>query len=95
LAINDTQFVAWKKDFKAGKYKALSNGIWYESSQNVNVSSTGSSFTYPLMFPGSGDSRYTHYPALGYMSDVMIFNKALTDSQIEELYALLDKPSIL
>jgi hypothetical protein len=47
------------------------------------------------MFPGSGDSSYGHYPALGYMSDVMIFNKALTDSQIEELYTLLDRPPIL
>lgn len=95
LSMNDTQFVAWKKDFKAGKFKALSNGLWYESVDNINANTPGRSFSYPLMFPGSGDSSFTHYPALGYMSDVMIFNKALTDSQIEELYALLDRPPVL
>jgi hypothetical protein len=82
--LGEVVFFAWVKDPLDGKYKVFQNGEWYDNGQQY--SSHGIASTYPIMIPGAAD--YNYYPLRGYFSDFAIFDKVVSDHDIEQLYQL-------
>ena len=65
-------------------YELFVDGVLINSIQNGNGS--GGSGGEGLTFPASGTGPWDYYPARGYISDFTVFDKALQDSEIIDLY---------
>ena len=82
--MNEIIFFAWRKDFDNKTFKVFSNGNWYTSSMSyvewILIGTTG------LYIPAAYDWDY--YPMRGYISDIAMFDRALSDEEIEKIYEL-------
>lgn len=82
--LNETYFVVARKNVNNSKYDLFVNGVWFASAMPFTQPSLAGGG--PLQFPGSASWNY--YGMRGYMSDVALFERALTDDEIEQLYSL-------
>lgn len=80
--IGSIYFFAWVKDNDLEVAKVYTNGSYYYS---VWVRSTRTA-AHPLQIPGTGSWNY--YPMRGYISDIAMFDYALSDEEIEQMYSL-------
>lgn len=82
--LNETYFVVARKDVNNSKYDLFVNGVWFASAMPFTQPSLAGGG--PLQFPGS--AFWNYYGMRGYMSDVALFDRALTDAEIGQLYLL-------
>lgn len=82
-SIGSIYFFAWVKDNELEVAKVYMNGSYYYSSGWSQSTQTA---TYPLQIPGTGSWDY--YPTRGYISDIAMFDYALSDEEIEQMYSL-------
>lgn len=81
--VDTTMFIAVVYDTVAGTYRCFVNGTWttgaYIAPEGLRYNST------TFQFPGS--ATYDYYGIRGYMSDLVFWKYAPTESYIERLYA--------
>lgn len=65
-------------------YELFVDGVLINSIQNGNGS--GGTGGEGLTFPASGNGPWDYYPARGYMSDFTIYQRALSDEEINLLW---------
>lgn len=78
--LGKNQFIVWRKDAATNTYSLTVNGVTNTVSGN-SVDPVGDGRFY---FPMS--AGYSSFGLRGYMSDMSVFDYALTDSQIANLY---------
>ena len=82
---SDVMFLAWRKSAAAKYYDVTLNGQKIGQSGAFSDTNTKNG-TQGLFFPAAYNISY--YPACGYMSDVAIFGRALSDAELAELYLM-------
>lgn len=80
--IGKTQFIVWRKNAATQTYTLYINGEFKSINGADSVEDAGDGFHFPV---GYG---YQSYGVVGWMSDMSVFNYALSDAQISNLYDL-------
>ena len=78
--INQSNFIVWRKDAVAQTYTLTVNGVSKTVSGEASPEAAGQGFYFPM------SDGYSSYGLRGYMSDMSVFDYALSDAQITDLY---------
>lgn len=81
--VDETVFVAVRYSVEEKKYEFFVNGEWKTGNYVVPPTVTSA---VNFMFPGA--ASYGHYPIRGMMSDLTLFDRALSTTEIELIYSL-------
>lgn len=82
--LDEVFFVVARKNAGESKCDLFVNGTWYSFSKGWT--DPARSGTNALQFPATGGWNY--YGMRGYLSDMALFDRALTNAEVEKLYAL-------
>ena len=78
--INQSNFIVWRKDAVAQTYTLIVNGVSKTVSGEASPEAAGQGFYFPV------SDGYSSYGLCGYISDMSVFDYALSDTQIADLY---------
>lgn len=79
--VNIAHFVVWRKNHINGTYSLTVDGITQTVAGNASPETMGEGFRFPASY---GNSNYILH---GEMSDMSVFDYALTDTAISDLYS--------
>ncbi len=83
--LNTIVFTAVVYNTATGTYKNFQNGVWTDGNYVDPPTSTATGTI--LQVPATSNA-YDYYGVRGYISDLAFFDRALTDTEIEQIYTL-------
>lgn len=79
--VGKSNFIVWRKNADENTYSLTVNGVVNTVHGESSPEQVGEGFFFPM------SNDYSSYGLRGYMSDMSVFDYALTDAQIANLYS--------